>query len=121
MVTDNFNAYYTKLLTGLQEDYPSLKGGTVYKETPSSFPYLYFKQTDAPTASYNLRNGEEAVSLNLQVEIYSTTGANDARKISNAARAIMTGMGFKCSFFEPVENADSSVYRIVSRYDRIEV
>lgn len=44
MVKDNVNLYFTNLLKDLQKQYSSLKGGQVYKATPPSFPYMYFKQ-----------------------------------------------------------------------------
>jgi hypothetical protein len=120
-VKDNFNSYYTKLFTGLKESYSSIKGSTVYKATPPSFPHIYFKQIDGSTALTTLSSTEEGMNLGIEVQIYSSTSATDARKIANTTRGIMIGLGFTCSYFEPVENTgDTSIYRFVTRFEKLE-
>ena len=58
MVKDNVNLYFTNLLKDLQKQYSSLKGGQVYKATPPSFPYMYFKQIGGDGALSTLSNTE---------------------------------------------------------------
>ena len=61
MVKDNVNLYFTNLLKDLQKQYSSLKGGQVYKATPPSFPYMYFKQIGGDGALSTLSNTEDGI------------------------------------------------------------
>lgn len=120
-VKDNFNKYYSDLLSGLQETDASIKGSTVYKATPPSFPYMYYKQIDGSTALTTLSSTEDGINLGLQIEFYSKKNATNVREIANTARGIMIGFGFSCSYFEPVENTgDTSIYRFMTRFEKLE-
>jgi hypothetical protein len=120
-VKDNFNSYYTKLLTGLQEEYSTIKGGTVYKATPPSFPYIYFKQINGSTALTTMSCTEDGINLGLQAEIYSNVSGSDAREIANCARKIMISLGFTCSYFNSSENTgDTSIFRFMTRFEKLE-
>jgi hypothetical protein len=120
-VKDNFNKYYSDLLKELQKTDESLKGGTVYKATPPSFPYIYFKQINGSTALTTLSSTEDGINLGLQIEFYSKTSAANAREIANTARRIMIGFGFSCSYFEPMENTgDTSIFRFMTRFEKLE-
>ena len=63
MVKDNVNLYFTNLLKDLQKQYSSLKGGQVYKATPPSFPYMYFKQIGGDGALSTLSNTEDGIKF----------------------------------------------------------
>lgn len=63
MVKDNVNLYFTNLLKDLQKQYSSLKGGQVYKATPPSFPYMYFKQIGGDGVLSTLSNTEDGINL----------------------------------------------------------
>jgi len=121
MVKDRSNYYYTQLLMSLQDSYPTLKGGTVYNSTPPSFPYMYYKQLDAPTALTTLSGTEDGITLSAEIKIYSKKNINDARNIANVARACLVGKYFHIDMFKPVENvSDSSVYQFVIRCSKTE-
>lgn len=120
-VKDNFNSYFTRLLNGLKETYSGMKGGTVYKATPPSFPYLYFRQIDGSTALTTLSGTEDGINFAVQTEIYSKVSAADVRNMANKAREIMIPLGFSCSYFEPVENTgDTSIHRFILRFEKLE-
>lgn len=120
-VEDNFNSYFTQVLSELQASYPEIKGSTVYKRTPASFPYMYFKQIDGSTALTTLSRTEDGINLGIQLEIYCTDSAANTRKMANIARATMLNLGFLCRYYEPMENAeDTSIFRFVGRYEKLE-
>ena len=120
MVKDNTNQVYTELIQYLKGIYPQISGGTNYPEKLPSFPYLYFFQIDAPTALTTLSNTEEGIRSAYQIEIYTDTGMNKARKIANDVRLYMISNGFTCRTFMPV-NAPSNVSRFVTRFNRLDV
>lgn len=120
-VKDNFNSYFTTLLNELKKQFPKLTGSTVYKSTPKSFPHMYFKQIDGSTALTTMSCTEDGINLGIQIEFYSNVSAADAREIANVARGTMVSLGFGCSYFEPFENTgDSSIFRFITRFEKLE-
>ena len=93
MVKDNVNLYFTNLLKDLQKQYSSLKGGQVYKATPPSFPYMYFKQIGGDGALSTLSNTEDGINLGLEVKFYSNKSASEVRKLANSALRLLLPCG----------------------------
>ena len=121
MVKDNVNLYFTNLLKDLQNKYSGLKGGQVFKATPPSFPYMYFKQIGGSCALPTLSNTEDGINLGLEIKFYSNKTASEARKIANSAREYMVGIGFHCDYFSPVENvSDTSISQFLARFSKLE-
>lgn len=121
MVKDNVNLHFTNLLKDLQNKYSGLKGGQVFKATPPSFPYMYFKQIGGSGALPTLSNTEDGINLGLEIKFYSNTTASEARKIANSAREYMVGIGFHCDYFSPVENvSDTSISQFLARFSKLE-
>ena len=119
MVKDKTNQIYTELVQSLKDEYPKLKSGQVYPDTPPKLPYLYFFQIDAPTVLRTLSNTEDGVNLAFQIEVYSDKDMNDARTIANKVRAYMIGEGFECKTFMPSQQP--SVSRFITRFSRLDV
>ena len=121
MVKDNVNLDFTNLLKDLQNKYSGLKGGQVFKATPPSFPYMYFKQIGGSGALPTLSNTEDGINLGLEIKFYSNKTATEARKIANSAREYMVGIGFHCDYFSPVENvSDTSISQFLARFSKLE-
>ena len=121
-VKDRFNHYFTQLQNGLQETYPKIKGGTVYKATPPSYPYFYQKQIDGSTALTTLSGTEDGINMGLEVQFYSKVSQSDVRAIALNAKEIMRECGFKCTYFQSVDNiGDTSIYRWIARFEQLEV
>lgn len=121
-VKDNFNHYLTQLQNGLQNTYPKIKSGTVYKATPPSYPYFYMKQIDGSTALTTLSNTEDGINMGLEIQFYSKTSQADVRAIALEAKEIMRKCGFNCTYFQGIDNiGDTSVYRWATRFEQLEV
>lgn len=122
MVKDRTNTYYTGLLQTLKESYSGIKASQVYKATPPSFPYMYFKQIGGSTALTTLSATEDGVTLALEVKFYSNVSANDVRNMANLAREYMVEtLGFTVDYFSPVENvSDSAIYQFLARFSKLE-
>lgn len=121
MVKDNTNQYFTDLLKDLQAKYSSLDGGQVYKETPPSFPYMYFRQIDGSTALTTLSNTEDGINFGCEIKFYSKKSVSEARNIANAAKEYMINAGFRCAYFSPVENiSDTSIQQFIARFTKLD-
>ena len=117
MVKDRTNKYYTELL-----DLLNIKGSQEVMTTPATFPFLYFQTIGMPTAARTLSNTEDAVDVTYQIEVYSNKSKEQAKDLAYKAREYMIGQGFRCSYYQPMENAaDSKIRRHVGRYDKLEV
>jgi hypothetical protein len=113
---------YTELYDYLKTAFPKLKASQNYNSNPQSFPYMYFFQIDGTTAISTLSDTEDGVSLAFQIEFYTNTSMNDARKIANDARNWMIENSFRCAYFNPVPNVtNSKVNRFVTRFSRLDV
>ncbi len=120
-VKDRNNYYYTELLNALKAEDAKVKGGTEYKVTPPSFPYMYYKQIGGSTAASSLSNTEDGIMLAIEILIYSKKSLDDARKLANADRAYLVSKGFHIDEFKPVDNvADSSIHQFLIRCSKIE-
>lgn len=121
-VKDRFNHYLTQLQKGLQDTYPKIKGGSTYKTTPSSYPSFYMKQIDGSTALETLSGTEDGINMGLEVQFYSKTSQSDVRSIALKSKDIMRECGFRCTYFQSVDNiGDASVYRWIARFEQLEV
>lgn len=121
-VKDRFNHYLTQLQKGLQEPFPKIKGGSVYKATPPSYPYFYMKQINGSSALETLSGTEEGINMGLEVQFWSKTSQSDVRSIALKAKEIMRECGFRCTYFQGVDNiGDTSVYRWIARFEQLEV
>ena len=121
MVKDNFNQYYTNLLTFLQSKYIGLKGSTKKSDAPPSFPHMYFRQIGGETALKTLSGTEEGINLGIEIKIYSNNSSSEARKIANSIREHMIGNGFQCDYFSPMDNiSDSSIDQFLLRFSKLD-
>lgn len=76
-----------------------------------------------PTTNSDLEGDECATMPSFQVESYASSGTKSLSKayeIDSASHKAMVGMGFRRSYGpEPQNNAEDSIKRVVSRYNRI--
>lgn len=121
MVKDLTNYYFDTLLEGLRTIYSTIDGSQKHIPAPPKFPWMYFRQLPSAGIGYTLSNEEVAVTVTYEVHIYSKKSQYDCRKIANTAREIMIPLGFKCSYFGPMDNAnDDSINQFVMRYTKVE-
>lgn len=94
-----------------------------YSATQSTFPCLFFKQSNNRVSDTNLEGDECAVTPIIQIEVF-TNGSGallDAEKIVGLADDEMRSMYFRRIFGpEPMDNlADRNIARMVCRYSRM--
>ena len=87
--------------------------------TVAKFPFARLLLTGAPTADMDLYGNETAIQPAFTVESFAMgNGALTlARRIDAASHAAMISMGYRRTYGPSViENTDSNIKRIVSRY-----
>lgn len=113
-----------KIYTEVKKSVASLCSNTsrTYKSTPQKMPFLYFKVLGSPTICKDLDNNENAISLSIEIKVY-TSGTNamaDAEKIFALANDRLFEMGFDRYYgIEPIENInDTTITQLIARYRR---
>ena len=73
-----------------------------------------------PTAETDLAGNECAINVSFQCESFSTQGINKLYEIDDASHQAMVDMGFYRTYGgDIVDEGDSSIKRMVSRYSRL--
>lgn len=113
-----------KIYTEVKKSVASLCTNTsrTYKSTPQKMPFLYFKVIGSPTTYRDLDNKENAITLSIEIKVY-TSGTNalaEAEKIFALANDKLFEMGFDRYYgIEPLENiSDTTITQLIARYRR---
>ena len=71
--------------------------------------------------SSDLEGDECATNISFQTECFAkgTKALSKVFDIDDISRKAMVDMGFRCTYQSLVENADSTIKRVVSRYSRV--
>ncbi len=94
--------------------------GTSTDGSPPAFPYAGFRQLDNATTADDLENNENAVNSTIEITAYSNKNITEAKQISALAADAMRQMGYRRTGpFTPVNAADTNIYRVIYRYNRI--
>lgn len=98
-----------------------IKGsGTSRNDTPSAFPYLYFKSLGQPTTSSSLQNKQCAIAADYEITIYDSGSSSKAKQLIFLAADIMTELGFILKYgpLEVDRSSTSEAYRWIARFHR---
>jgi hypothetical protein len=98
-----------------------IKGsGTTRNDTPSAFPYLYFKSLGQPTTSSSLQNKQCAIAADFEITIYDSGSSSKAKQLIFLAADIMTELGFILKYgpLEVDRSSTSETYRWIARFHR---
>ncbi|PJJ27834.1 hypothetical protein [Lacrimispora celerecrescens] len=98
-----------------------IKGsGTTRNDTPSAFPYLYFKSLGQPTTSSSLQNKQCAISADFEIIVYDSGSFSKAKQLIFLAADIMTELGFTLKFgpLEVDRSNTTEAYRWIARFHR---
>ena len=96
-----------------------IKGsGTTRNDTPSTFPYLYFKSLGQPTTSSSLQNKQCAISADFEITMYDSSSSSKAKQLIFLAADIMTELGFILKYgpLEVDRSSTSESYRWIARF-----
>ena len=119
-----FNEVYTKARAAVLSVYANAFVTSTYTPTPSKFPAVFVREVGSftPTRYISLANTESVKEMTLEVQVFSnkTSGAKtEADSILSAVETALKAQYFYLISSAPVENADSTVYRLAARFRRI--
>lgn len=115
---DPFNKVFTIVKKSISTKCPN--AGTSTDGSPPAFPYAGFRQLDNATTADDLENNENAVNSTIEITAYSNKNITEAKQISALAADAMRQMGYRRTGpFTPVNAADTNIYRVIYRYNRI--
>ena len=92
------------------------------KQTISTFPYANMRLMGTPTASSDLNGNEGAIMPSVQIDLYTNgnKALSKAYDIDSVSHEAMVSMRFRRTYGSSlVDNADNSIKRLTSRYERI--
>ncbi len=88
---------------------------------PATFPYMRMMYMGGITTRTDLEGNESATNISFQIESFAN-GSNSLSKVyqmDDASHKCMVGMGFRRTYQNLIENLDSKIKRVVSRYSRV--
>lgn len=88
---------------------------------PATFPYMRMMYMGGITTRTDLEGNESAMNISFQIESFAN-GSNSLSKVyqmDDASHKCMVGMGFRRTYQNLIENSDSKIKRVVSRYSMI--
>lgn len=88
---------------------------------PATFPYMRMMYLGGITTRTDLEGNESAMNISFQIESFAN-GSNSLSKVyqmDDASHKCMVGMGFRRTYQNLIENSDSKIKRVVSRYSRV--
>ena len=95
--------------------------GTDINMSPSAEYYARLTQMGQPTTNTDITGHEVSVNLSVQTEAFASgpNAPNNVYTLEAAIHQCMIDMGFRRSYGpELMQNADSRISRLVSRYNR---
>lgn len=89
--------------------------------TPSKFPYIRMMYMGGVFSDGDITGNECATTISFQIESFTGSVKNltEVYSLDSLSHEIMVEMGFRRTYHGNVENVDSSIARLVSRYRRI--
>lgn len=88
---------------------------------PATFPYMRMMYMGGITTRGDLEGDECAITISFQIECFAS-GSKALYKVydlDDASHKSMVGMGFRRTYQNLIENSDSTIKRVVSRYSRV--
>ena len=87
-------------------------------DTPAKFPYIRLMYLGGTTTDKDLEGNESGINISFQVESYQNgqKALSKVWELDSIAHQAMVDMGFGRTYNNLVENADSNIKRVVSRY-----
>ena len=118
------NKVYTTVANAVWTSYPSMSVSGSYTEIPSSFPFVSIVEVGNTTYRPSQDNQllEHHARLLYEINVYSDktdTRKATAKSIAAIIDTAMQNMKFTRVYMQPTPNVDTSIYRIVLRYEAI--
>jgi hypothetical protein len=111
---------YTRLVSDERLKKYLSGSGTTRNDTPSVFPYLYFKSLGQPTTSSSLQNKQCSISADFEITLYDSGSSSKSKQLIFLTADIMTELGFILKYGprEVDRSNTSEAYRWIARFRR---
>ena len=88
---------------------------------PAKFPYMRMMYMGGITAKADLDGNECATNISFQIDSFAngSKALSEVYRMDDSSHKCMVGMGFRRTYQNLIENSDSTIKRVVSRYSRI--
>lgn len=117
------NAVYTRIVKAVKATYSNIYYSGMLEPVPASFPALYVREIGytTPVEYETLAVDSSQWISTFEVQVYSDK-ANDsiseAYGIMEIVKTTFKTLGYICDMLEPMQNVDTSVYRLIGRWHR---
>ena len=120
---DNFNEIYTRITIALKEHDSSVKTSSVYKNSPSSYPFVSIELIDDSVYQNGIDSGdiENFATHYYEINVYTkgNTAMSEARELLGVADNFMKSIGFMRVSKSPMQDQNETLYRIIARYEAV--
>ena len=106
------------LLKTATEPYVGKNFSMDMSKTPANFPYVRLMYMGGPQARGDIEGDETAINAAFQVESFASgvTAQDKVWELDAVSHQAMVDAGFRRTYHDIIENADSNIKRVVSRY-----
>ena len=122
---DYESVIYTKIVTALRNEFPSIHLNNEERRSPASFPsvMLIERSNSSFPATMDSASTQNHAIIVYEVNVYSNKHIGrkqECKDIMNFISNMFTQLGFERLLVQPIENLnDPTIYRIVGRYQAV--
>lgn len=118
------NLVFTNVKTALTTAYSTINVVSDYPNAPSVFPCVSVVEEDNSVyeKSQDSHNTENHVKVMFTVNVFSNKSSgrkSEAKKILNTVDTAFANMKFTRTMKQMIPNVDTTIYRIVARYEAV--
>ena len=118
------HSIYTYVRDAVKEEFPSAYTTSRYEPVPQGFPCMMLRviEESRPTENITLTFSDKQKRYSIEVQVFSNKKKNamaEADKLMDCVCAAMNELFFIQDMRSPMDNADATIARIVSRFHRI--
>lgn len=117
------NAVYTRIVKAVKATYSGIYYSGMLEPVPASLPAIFVREIGytTPVDYETLAVDSNQWQSTFEVQVYSNK-ANDAISeaygIMEIVKTTFKTLGYICDMLEPMQNVDTSVYRLIGRWHR---
>ena len=117
------NSIYTYIRNAVKASFPSAYTSSKYEPVPRSFPCVMIRVINSQRIlrATTLTFSDKQSRMTVEVQVFSNkknTSQTEANNIMDCVCNAMNGLFFIQDMREPIDNADATVSRVVSRFHR---
>lgn len=120
---NNASEIFTKLTTALQNADSKVKTASVYKNTPTSYPFVSIEQIGNNVYERGIDSGEieNFAYITFEVNVYAegNTRMSKAYTLLEVVDSELKSIGFTRIVITPMQDQNETIYRLVARYEAV--